>query len=360
MPLDSFITTGVDVIRQAGEQTRQAVDALAAPNFHKLVRRSALQMCAAVAVDAGQSLFGGVLHQAGIAVFQVASSQEKEEPRTYPFWVAPSLPDDEKKMAIQQKLEELASSDQSIQNFVTAMGWKHAYDGMQPGAYESAAAVGDYVRDLLEWSELYRLAGILEGTRYLLQGFQPILLRDGALRFGTTAANISKPLGRLFSDLNVPIFGVTKDSLLLSNPVIRLWLRKHKVLECDGPFCVWMEAKDFEDLGWRIERYFGKSGFRFGHYAIIRFDGLPGSKDLFAVDIPDHLFDDHRDQVLLLLSGLIQQASATAYPIPGYPIALRQAHNKVVLTDDRARMLENSLRRSLPPETYEFLKMLES
>jgi NurA-like 5'-3' nuclease len=119
-----------------------------------------------------------------------------------------------------------------------------------------------------------------------------------------------------------------------------------------------MEKKDFEDLGWRIARYFGESGFRFGHYAIVRFDSLPGSKDLFAVDVPDHLFFRNREQVLLLLSGLIQQVSATAYPVPGYPIALRQAHNKVVLTQDRAKMLENSLRRSLPPDAYEFLNML--
>lgn len=358
MPLDSFIGKGVNVIENAARQTAKEVDQLPPPDVDKLNRRAALQMCAAVAVDAGQSLFGGALHLAGIAVFQVASSQQGEEPRTYPFWVSPSLPDDKKEEAIQQRLEELAQSDSSILDFVKAMGWKNAYQGMQPSGYKTAAAVGDYVRDLLEWSELYRLARVLDSTRSMLQGFQPILLRDGALRFGSTAANISKPLGALFSNLDIPIFGVTKQSLLLSNPVVRLWLRKYRVLESEGPFCVWLKPADFEQLGWSIERYFGASGFRFGRYAIVRFDSLPGSKDLFAVDVPDNLSDDNREQVLLLLSGLIQQASATAYPVPGYPIALRQAHNKVVVTDDRARMLENSLRRSLPVEAYDFLRML--
>lgn len=358
MPLDAFMDTGSDIIQQVAQRTQEAVDALSSPNVDKLNRRAALQMCAAVAVDAGQSLFGGALRQAGIAVFQVASSDEREEAKTYPFWVAPSLPEEEKKAVVQQKLDELALSDPAIQSFVNAMGWRHAYGGMQPGAYRSAAAVGGYVRDLLEWSELYRLANVLNETRYLMQGFQPILLRDGALRFGTTAANVSKPLGDLFKNLNIPIFGVTKQSMLLRNPVILLWLKKHNVLQNGGPFCVWMESEEFEKLGWSIERYFGETGFRFGHYAIVRFDSLPSSADLFAVDIPDYLFLHDRDQVLILLSGLIQQVSATAYPVPGYPIALQQAHNKVVVTQDRARMLENSLRRSLPPEAFEFLQML--
>jgi hypothetical protein len=358
MPLDDFMDTGADTVRQVAKWTKEAVDALPPPNVDRLNRRSALQMCAAVAVDAGRSLFGGALRQSGIAVFQVASSYEHEEPKTYPFWIAPSLPDARKKEAVQKKLDELALSDLDIQRFVNAMGWKHAYGAMQPHAYNSAAAVGDYVREILEWSELYRLANVLNETRYLMQGLQPILLRDGALRFGTTARNISEPLGKLFKNLDIPIFGVTKQSLLLRNPVIRLWLKKHKVLQDVGPFCVWMEAEEFEELGWRIERYFGKSGFRFGHYAIVRFDSLSGSADLFAVDIPDYLFTHDRDKVLVLLSGLIQQVSATAYPVPGYPIALRQAHNKVVITGDRAHMLENSLRRALPPEAYEFLQML--
>jgi len=358
MPIDNFIQNGIEIIKRAQEQTLAAVEALGSPKVDKLDKRAALAMCAAVAVDAGQSLFGGALHQAGIAVFQVASSQEAEEPRIYPFWIAPNLPDHEKKDSIKKRIEELAE-DKTIGDFVNAMNWEHPIQGMQDNAYNSAAAVGDYVRDLLEWSELYRLAKVLDSTRSLLQGFQPILLRDGALRFGTTAANISKPLGDLFRKLNVPIFGVTKDSNLLRNPVILLWLKKHKVLNTDTPLCVWMDAKEFEVLGWSIERYFGKSGFRFGRYAIVRFDSLAGSKDLFAVDIPDYLTQDRKDEALVLISGLIQQASATAYPIPGYPIALRQAHNKVVVSDDRARLFENSLRRSLPPEAYEFLKMLE-
>jgi hypothetical protein len=358
MPIDDFIQNGINIIERAQEHTLNAIEALSPPKVDKLDKRAALSMCAAVAVDAGQSLFGGALHQAGIAVFQVASSQETEEPRIYPFWVAPNLPDDEKQEAIRTRIEELAE-DSTIRDFVSAMRWQHPIDGMQDNAYNSAAAVGDYVRDLLEWSELYRLAKVLDATRNMLQGFQPILLRDGALRFGTTAANISTPLGNLFRNLNVPIFGVTKDSNLLRNPVILLWLKKHRVLDADTPLCIWMDAKEFETLGWSIERYFGKSGFRFGRYAIVRFDSLSGSKVLFTVDIPDYLFQDRRDDVLVLLSGLIQQASATAYPVPGYPIALRQAHNKVAVTDDRARLFENSLRRSLLPEAYEFLKMLE-
>jgi hypothetical protein len=359
MPVGNFAIAGVEVIAKAAEHTRKAVESLPSPKVDIPNRRSALQMCAAVAVDAGQSLFGGALRDAGIAVFQVASSQEGEDPRTYPFWVDPSLPEDDRHKVIRERLDELASSDPTVHNFVQAMGWQKAYEAMQPSAYDSAAALGDFVRDLLEWSELYRLANVLDSTRQLLLGFQPILLRDGTLRFGTTAANVGEPLGRLFQNLNVPIFGVTKGSRLIANPVVRLWLMKHGVFSQDGPFCVWLDAKDFQELGWRLERYFGQTAFRFGRYALVRCDPMPGSRNIFAVDIPGYLFDDH-DKTMVLLSGLIQQATATAYPIPGYPVALQKAHEKVALTEDKARMLENTLRRSLPPDVYDFLKTLET
>lgn len=358
MPMDSFTTAGVSVISRAAKHTKKAVESLPPPDVDVLNRRAALQMCAAVAVDAGQSLFGGALRQAGIAVFQVASSQEGEDPRTYPFWVDPSLPEDDRREAIQERLDELGSNDPTISNFVQAMGWQRVYEAMQPSDYGSAAGLADFVRDLLEWSELYRLANVLNSTRQLLSGFQPILLRDGTLRFGSTAANIAEPLGRLFQKLNVPIFGVTKTSLLVTTPVVRLWLIRHKTFSLEGPFCVWLHKEDFEKLGWRLARYFGEQGFRFGRYVLARFDPMPGSRNIFAIDIPSYLFDNP-DKTTVLLSGLIQQATATAYPVPGYPVALRKAHEKVALTTDRARMLENTLRRSLPPDVYEFLKTLE-
>ena len=120
-----------------------------------------------------------------------------------------------------------------------------------------------------------------------------------------------------------------------------------------------IDTEMFEELGWRLKRYFGEEeGDRFGGYALVRFDPLPGSRNLFAVDVPKYLHN--LDETLVLLSGVAQQSTATSYPVPGYPISLRKVHDKVVFTEDKVYLLENTFRRSTPQEIYELLKNLES
>jgi hypothetical protein len=241
------------------------------------------------------------------------------------------------------------------------MGWDRIYSEgvMPPSCYSSAAALANFARELLEWAKLYDVAKRLKEIQSLGTGIQPVLLRDGTLRFGHAQEGINRPLGELFRSLNVPILGVSKTSALLTSPVVILWLSRHGAYARGGPMMVGIDTEMFRDLGWRLERYFGdqESRTRFGRYALVRFDPLSGSRNLFAVDIPDFLIGD-LDETLVLLSGVAQQSTATSYPTPGYPIALRKVHDKVVFTDDKVYMLENSLRRSVPPEIYEFLKNL--
>jgi len=360
------------VIDEATKEIREAVDSLEPPEVYSLNRRSLLNICAAVAVDTGQTLFGGVLRNVGVALFQVASSQEKDEPKSYPFWVNPNLPDPtdpEEKIeagkltrteAISLQLDKLLSEDQLVKEFVKAMRWEKIYQEgvMQPSCYSSATALSDFLREILEWAKLYQVAKDLATIQSSGTGIQPVLLRDGTLRFAHTAKGISDPLGKLFQYLNIPLLGISKTSALLRSPVIILWLAKHGVYAKSGPFMVRIDKEMFEKLGWRLERYFGKEGYRFGKYAIVRFDPLPGSRNLFAVDIPIYTLN-YLDQTLVLLSGVAQQSTATSYPVPGYPISLRKVHDKVVFTEDKVYLLENCLRRSLPQEIYELLKNLE-
>ncbi|MDP2897409.1 MAG: hypothetical protein Q8Q12_12790 [bacterium] len=349
------------VIDDASKGVREAAESLGAPEVYTLNRRSTLNICAAVAVDTGQTLFGGVLRDVGVALFQVASSQENDDPKSYAFWVDPNLPEDNRKRDIQNRLDELVSKDPVVREFVGSMGWASVYAErvMPPGCYSSAAALADFLRELLEWAKLYDVSRKLAQVRCLGTGIQPVLLRDGTLRFGHAQEGINRPLGELFRQLDLPILGISKQSALLRNPAIILWLWRHGVYAKGGPVMVRIDTDMFRDLGWRLERYFGdqQSRTRFGRYALVRFDPLPGSRNFFAVDIPDFLVDDI-DETLVLLSGVAQQSTATSYPTPGYPIALRKVHDKVVFTDDKVYMLENSLRRSIPTEIYEFLKSL--
>ena len=358
--MDEFAQKGTKVIQDATQRLQEAAGKLSAPQVDSLNRRSALNMCAAVAVDAGQSLFGGVLRDAGIAVFQVASSQEGEDPRTFPFWVSPSLPEAEKRKVVQEHLDEIVSEDKVIADFVKAMGWNKVYDEhvMPPSCYQTAAALSNFVRELLEWATLYKVGKDLRATtQNLKMGIQPVLLRDGTLRFDNMGEDHARRLRELFRQVDVPILGVTKQSALVRSAIIRLWLAKHNVYQQEGALVVKLDIEDFKNLGWQLDRYFGDDGMRFGRYVLARFDPLPGSHNIFAVDIPDYLIANW-DNVLVLLSGIAEHATATAYPIPGYPVALRKAHDKVALTPDRVLFLENAIRRSLGEEAYNLLKML--
>lgn len=349
------------VISAAAREIRVATECLDAPEIHLLNRRTTLNICAAVAVDAGQSLFGGILRDVGIAVFQVASSQEDDRPKSYAFWINPNLPDQERQGAIQSQLDQLLEADATVREFVEAMGWNTLYDTgvMPPSCYSSAPALSNFLRELLEWAKLYEVGKKLETIQSLGTGIQPVLLRDGVLRFGHAQEGVNQPLGELFHKLKVPILGVSKKSALLRSPVIVSWLCLHGAYARGEPFMIRIDAQMFRDLGWRLERYFGgeESRTRFGRYALIRFDPLSGSRNLFAIDIPDYLLNNFDDTVVLL-SGVAQQSTATSYPVPGYPIALRKVHDKVVFTDDKVYLLENSVRRSIPPAIYEFIKTL--
>lgn len=361
MELQNFLAQGCRILERASKAVREAAEQLPPPEVYPLNYRVTTQICAAVAVDAGQNLFKGALQEAGIAIFQIASSLVDEEPRTIPFWVNPNLPEREREEYIRKELDELFQHDATIQEFVKAMGWSSAWEAIQTSQMSSSAGVTNYVRDLLEWAELYRLARLLDRERGLkVTGqLQPILLRDGVLRFGSTAANVSKNLGRLFQDLNIPIFGIGKRSLLLRMPVVKAWLVLHGVHKRQGPLCVWLKEEEFVKLGWQLERYFGGDGFRFGRYVLVRFDGMAGSRNFFAVDVPEYLYQSRKEEVLRLLSSIEQHISATAYPLPGYPLPLQIAHDKVNLRNTRAEMLERSLRTRISKEAMDFLVNLE-
>jgi len=361
MNLDDFLAQGSRILEESSKAIQEAAKKLPAPEVYTLDRRVATQICAAVAVDAGQSLFKGSLQEAGIAIFQIASSLEGDDPRTIPFWINPNLPEDQKEQYIDAELERLFEQDKTVQDFVRAMKWQNAAGGIQPSQKSSGTEVGNYVRDLLEWAELYRLAKILNEERKLkVTGhLQPILLRDGVLRFGTTAANVAERLGKLFEELNIPIFGLGKRSMLLKLPVIKAWITLHKVHERAGAFCIWLNEETFRATGWKLDRYFGTDGFRFGRYVLVRFDNMPGSRNIFAVDIPNYLYSNRKDDVLNLLSSIEQHISATAYPLPGYPLPLQIAHDKVTLRNDRTQMLERALRTKISLEALEFLINLD-
>jgi len=149
---------------------------------------------------------------------------------------------------------------------------------------------------------------------------------------------------------------------LLTSPLITMWLKSHSIFSHEGSFLIKLDHTIFERLGYSLDRYFGvEATMRFGRYVIVRFDPLPGSKNIFAVDVPHYYFESGPsfDNLLVILSGVAEHSTATSYPAPGYPYALKKAHERVVFTKDKLYLIENSLRRSLPSEVYAMLKTLE-
>lgn len=345
------------------EIIKKEVDSLPEPEIYELNRRSTLQISAAVAIDAGQSLFGGILREMGIMLLQVASSED-ETPKSYVFWMNPILKDEDKKQQVKNQLDRLAEEDEMIKNFINAMGWeKITKEGVMPkGCYEEINALSSFVRELLEWAKLYKTALFLKDLSCRLPTIQPVLLRDGMLRFDNMGEDHARRLSKIFENTGIPLLGVAKTSTLLRSPLIIMWLKRHNVFDKKGAFLIKLHPEIFEKLGYRLERYFGVEGsMRFGRYAIVRFDPLPGSKNIFGIDIPHYYFDSNSsfDNLLVILSGVAEHSTATSYPVPGYPYALKKAHERVVFTQDKVYLLENTLRRSLPSDVYDMLKTLE-
>jgi len=349
------------------EIIKREIESLPEPEIYKLNRRSTLQISAAVAVDAGQSLFGGIIREMGVMLLQVASSED-EMPKSYVFWLNPILKDEDKRTQVKNQLNEWTSKDEIIRNFVTEMGWGEiTRQGIMPhGCYENIDTLGDFVRELLEWSKLYQTALYLkEIQQQRLRNIQPVLLRDGTLRFNHMGETHARKLSEIFKNIGIPLLGISKTSKLMRNPLITMWLKVHNVFNEGGPFLVKLPYERFRELGFRLSRYFGTEKespkMRFGRYVIARFDCLPGSKNIFAVDVPHYYFESPSsfDELLVILSGVAEHSTATSYPTPGYPFALKKAHDKVVFTKDKVYLLENTLRRNLPPDVYDMLKSLE-
>jgi len=349
------------------EIIKREISTLPEPEVHELNRRSTLQISAAVAVDAGQSLFRGILREMGIMLLQVASSED-ETAKSYVFWLNPILTDEDKKQQVEIQLNKWMDTDEMIRNFVVEMKWsKITKEGIMPaGCYENICTLGDFVRELLEWGKLYQIALSLKEIYQRLPNIQPVLLRDGTLRFDHMGEYHARRLSKIFKGIGIPLIGVSKTSKLLRNPLITMWLKVHNVFNTQGPFLVKLPYDRFRELGFRLSRYFGTEEesprIRFGRYIIGRFDSLPGSKNIFAIDVPHYYFETESsfNDLLIILSGVAEHSTATSYPIPGYPFALKKAHDRVVFTKDKVYLLENTLRRSLPPDIYNMLKILET
>lgn len=345
------------------EVIKKELESLPKPESYPLNRRSTLQISAAVAVDAGQSLFRGILREMGIMLLQVASSED-ETPKSYVFWMNPILKDEDKEQQVQEQFDRLTEEDEIIRAFIGAMRWNKITDKgvMPPGCYQQISALGGFTRELLEWAKLRRTALELKEIYEKVPNIQPVLLRDGTLRFDNMAETHATRLSEIFKDIGIPLVGITKSSKLLTNPLITMWLKIHGIFNQQGPFLIKLDQTIFEELDYSLERYFGVEGsMRFGRYVIVRFDPLPGGKNVFAVDVPHFYFESDAsfDNLLVILSGVAEHSTATSYPTPGYPYALKKAHDRVVFTEDRVYLIENTLRRTLPPDVYEMLKTLE-
>jgi len=275
------------------EIIKREIKSLPEPEFYELNRRSTLQISAAVAVDAGQSLFGGILREMGIMLLQVASSED-ETPESYVFWMNPILQEEDKKKQIKDQLDMLVEEDEMTRDFVKAMGWnKITEDKVMPkGCYVEISALGNFVRELLEWAKLYKTALLLKDLYRRLPNIQPVLLRDGMLRFDNMGEAHAKRLSKVFKSIGIPLLGVSKTSKFLRSPLITMWLKHHGIFNRKGAFLIKLDPEIFEELDYRLERYFGVEGsMRFGRYVIVRFDSLPGSRNIFAIDVPHYYLD---------------------------------------------------------------------
>lgn len=337
------------------------------PEIYSLNRRSIKKYCAAVAVDAGESLFCGAFRMIGITLFSLATSNISDNPEYFIFYNGENLNNEKSKEWILKQLSQWYENFPLIRDFLDATGWSKIFSGLHeeiipPRVFSNSSDCISFFRELIEWAKLYDIARKVNNSEknrelaILVKDIDFVILRDGVLRFDNTGEGHSKVLLNLFKNLNTKIIGITKKSKLLTNPLIQIWLNKYKVLEKKESFIIKLDEKFFEKTSWALSRYYD-GDMRFGRYHIVRFDSYPNNYNLFVVDIPDYL-EKNWDEVLSIFSGLKEFTATTVYPVPGYPYPLIEAHRKAVLDDNKVRLIENFLKRKLSPEHYEMLRNL--
>ncbi len=369
------------LIEQAWEEWKSLVRKLPVPDVRPLNERVATRTVAAVAVDAGQNMLQGVLSEVGIVLLRIGTSIRDQPPITLPFWIDPLRDPDKGRKLIREQLEKIAEDHSWLSDFLQAMGWRTPVDGFPDSAFVQTVALIAHVRDLLEWAMLHHVAKqlarfIRDQERFGSGTVAGLVLRDGALRFASTGAEISERLAQAFNHVGIPVFGVVKRTKVVRHPLLHLWLQEqpNNPFAWDDPFVVFIDPKVLKAIGYRLHRYFGDivgeqeeepekeqqrghRGMRWGQYVLVRFDARPGSRHLFAVDIPRDMWED-RKRAVPLLTSLVNQVGATVFPWPGYPIPLDQAHRQARLDRETARMFERFIRHRLPKNVAELWDLL--
>lgn len=358
---DDLINNAQNNIQRIYDFFIEKVKELGTPEVYSLNRKSLNNFCTAVAVDAGENLFYGAFKMLGITLLSLATSNPDENPQYFIFYNGENLGVKESKIWVLKQLREWYEEKPFIKDFFDKTGWNGVFEGdeniLPPRVYSNSSECISFFREIIEWAKLYNIARNIHTvkTSSVAKDINFVLLRDGVLRFDNMGEKHSSDLSKLFSELKIPLIGITKKSQLLMNPLIQLWLKKHDILLRKEGFIIKLNEQFFEKASWSLSRYYDGE-MRFGRYHIVRFDSYPGNCNLFIIDVPDYM--DNWDEVLNIISGLKEYTSTTVFPVPGYPYPLIKAHKRAILNNDKMTIIENFLKRKLSSEHYEILKNL--
>lgn len=315
-----------------------------------------------VAVDGSNSGVGKKLSKLGIYFITAADSRKKHSgfSSIQVVYLPEFLNHSEWEQHVDDQLDRIEVNNHKVHRLISDAGFDNLRDIPTQDIRKSPTKLIGFIRDIVEWAELYDLAlKIKKRNEEFPTESEVVLLRDGSLLFTPRGEKFAKPVGELFEKTDVPIIGVSKRSKLLGELAVRKWLNKY-IGRKNGSFLI--EIPDDENSYLRkvysdfLERY--EEGFLVGEAKlyIVRFDPVPGNENYLLLNIPKYVRKD-RERMISILNSIKKQC-ATVYPKPGIPWPIYRAHEKAAIYRSSEKILEHLVETSLDVETLKLIKEL--
>lgn len=316
-----------------------------------------------VAVDGSTTGVGKKLSKVGIYFITVADSRKKVTGFNdiHVVYLPEFLNDEAWEEQVNRQLDRIELFSQKVHRFIRDADFS-GVSSLQdiPTSYirSSSSRLIGFLRDFIEWAELYDLALKVKAREEVFPTeSEVLLLKDGSLLFTPRGERFAKPVGALFENTGVPLIGVSKTSKLLAQVAVRKWIKKY-LGNRTGSFLI--EMPDDAESTLRkvystfLRRY--EEGFLVGdaRLYIARFDPLPGNENYLLLNIPRYVYKD-RDRMISLLNSVKKQCAAV-YPKPGMPWPIYRAHEKATINRSVEKILEHLVESRIDSETLRLIK----
>lgn len=189
---EDLVNTTTKIIKDLMRYYERQIKSLGEPEIYLLNRRSLANFYSAVAVDAGESLFGGAFKLIGVTIFLLATSEKRNIPQVFILYNGEHLRSESSREWIISQISDWIDENDFLREFIEDVGWtdfKREDAHIIPNSvFNNSSECVAFFRELIEWAKLYSIGKEFLKLRSspIYEKTEAVLLRDGVLRFNNT------------------------------------------------------------------------------------------------------------------------------------------------------------------------------